>query len=243
MSGTERTVGRLVEVWRYPVKAMAGQRLERAEISWQGIAGDRRWAFVQTDLARSNFPWLTIRDRSELVRYRPALAEPDRPNDSDTVVHTPGGERFDVADPALAASLGTDVRVIKQARGTFDSSPLSLISAQSVAALADAVGRDLDVRRFRPNLFVETTGPDAAAFAEDAWIGSTLRIGPTLRVRVDRVNERCVVTTVDPDTAQRDHRVLKTLADRRENRIGVYASTVTPGPVVPGDEIVLEGPA
>jgi hypothetical protein len=66
---------------------------------------------------RSGFPWLTIRERPEMARYRPFFAEPDRPHASPTLVRTPSGGELDVAAPALAARFGPGVRVIKQDRG------------------------------------------------------------------------------------------------------------------------------
>ena len=106
-------VGRIATLWRYPVKSMAAEELDSAEVSWHGLAGDRRWAFIRDGQVRSGFPWLTIRERPELAHYRPRFAEPDRPNASLTLVRTPSGGELDVADPALAAEFGSGVRVIK----------------------------------------------------------------------------------------------------------------------------------
>src|SRR5262245_65923646 len=72
-------IGRVAGLWRYPVKSMAAERLEDVEVSWHGLAGDRRWAFIRDGQVRSGFPWLTIRERPEMARYRPRFAEPDRP--------------------------------------------------------------------------------------------------------------------------------------------------------------------
>src|SRR5262252_3140190 len=128
-------VGRVVALWRYPVKSMAAERLDGVEVSWHGLAGDRRWAFIRAGQVRSGFPWLTIREHAELARYRPRFAEPDRPAASATLVRTPSGDTLDVADAALAAELGPGVRVIKQDRGIFDTMPLSLLTTQSLAGL------------------------------------------------------------------------------------------------------------
>ena len=128
-------VGRVAGLWRYPVKSMAGEELDGVEVSWHGLAGDRRWAFIRDGQARSGFPWLTIRERPELARYRPRFEDPGRPDASTTLVRTPGGGELDVAGPALAAELGPGVRVIKQNRGVFDTFPLSLLTVQSLAGL------------------------------------------------------------------------------------------------------------
>src|ERR671937_923499 len=110
-------VARVVALWRYPVKSMAAEALDSAEVSWHGLAGDRRWAFIRDGQVRSGFPWLTIREQPGLSQYRPFFTEPDRPNASPTLVRTPSGGELDVADRALAAEFGPGVRVIKQDRG------------------------------------------------------------------------------------------------------------------------------
>jgi uncharacterized protein len=229
-------VGRVAALWRYPVKSMAAEALDGVEVSWHGLAGDRRWAFIRDGQVRSGFPWLTIRERPELAHYQPRFAEPDRPDASVTLVRTPSGGELDVADPALAAELGPGVRLIKQNRGVFDTMPLSLLTTQSLAGLGRLAGTDLAAGRFRPNLLVEASGRD---FPEDAWVGRALRIGG-LRMRVDQRDKRCVMVTIDPVTLDRDPAILRAIARERDARLGVYGSTVEPGRVAVGDPVELE---
>jgi len=171
-----------------------------------------------------------------MARYVPSFVDPSRPDASRTVVRTPSGAELDVIDPALAAELGEGVRVIKQDRGVFDAMPLSLVSTQSIAALGERVGRELDPLRFRPNLLIEASEP----FEEETWVGSVLRVGG-MAMRVDRQDERCVIVNVDPVTSERDPAVLRTIAKERQACTGVYGSIVTPGRVASGDPVVLEG--
>ena len=229
-------LGRVAALWRYPVKSMAAESLQEVEVSWHGLAGDRRWAFVQEDLVRSGFPWLTIRERAEMWRYTPSFADPQRPDASRTLVRTPAGEELEVADPALAASLGGGVRLIKQNRGVFDTMPLSLITTTSIAAIGAEVGAELVPERFRPNLLIEPTAD--APFQEDDWVGSVLRIG-AMRMRVDQRDSRCVLVNVDPASGVRDASVLRTIARERESCLGVYGTTVEPGRVAVGDAVLL----
>ncbi|MCB1163253.1 MAG: MOSC domain-containing protein [Candidatus Latescibacteria bacterium] len=233
---TMNTLGRVVGLWRYPIKSMAAEPLQEVELSWQGLAGDRRWAFVRGGMEKSNFPWLTIRQLPELWHYRPRFLEPGKPESSATHVHTPDGRELDVTDPALAAELGHDARVIRQNRGAFDVFPVSVISTQTVASLGAALGTNLDVLRFRPNLLIEATGD--AAHPEDDWVGATLRIGDA-EIRVDKRDGRCVVITVDPATGAPDPAILRAVAQTREGCLGVYGSTVRPGRVALGDAVVL----
>ncbi len=221
-------VGRLREIWRYPVKSMAGELLPRADVSWQGLAGDRRWAFIRPGIPRSGFSWLTIRQQPRMWHYHPASPTPPIP-----IARRRSCARRTAASSTspthgLAAELGDDLRVIKQDRGIFDSLPLSLITTRSIAdleALLELGAGELDPRRFRPNLLVEPYGADP--FPEDGWLGAVLRIG-SLRMRVDRQDPRCVVITVDPDRLDSTPAVLRTVVQQRGTFLGVYGSTVTP---------------
>ena len=82
-------VGRVVALWRYPVKSMAAEPLETGDVAWHGFAGDRRWAFIRGGVERSGFPWLTIRERPELRHYRPSFSDPERVAASSVLVRTP----------------------------------------------------------------------------------------------------------------------------------------------------------
>lgn len=237
MSEFSRIVGHVAALWRYPVKSMGAEALVEADVSWNGLAGDRRWAFVRDGVVRSGFPWLTLRQRPDLSLYRPWLVEPDVPDTSRTMVRTPAGDDFDVADPGLAAELGDGVRVIKQDRGVFDTMPLSLITTQTLASLEALTGSGLDALRFRPNLLIEASTDDA--FPEDAWAGCVLRIG-RLQMRVDARDKRCVVVNIDPVTTQRNPAVLRAITAARQACSGVYGSTIQPGRVAVGDPVIVE---
>ena len=230
-----RPVGRVVGLWRYPVKSMAAEPLPEVDVSWHGFAGDRRWAFIRDGVPQSGFPWLTLRERPDMSRYLPSFVDPTQPDKSSTIVRTPAAAVHDVTDPALAAELWPEgAHVIKHNRGIFDTFPLSLITTQTIARLSEMVGAQLDVKRFRPNILVEAA--DAVPFQEDDWVGCILQIG-TLAMRVDKRDGRCVVITIDPVTSERNPTILRTVARDRQGCLGVYGSTVTPGRVAVGDEV------
>lgn len=230
-------VGKIVGLWRYPVKSMAGEALVEAEVGWHGLAGDRRWAFIRPGVERSGFPWLTQRQHEQMRRFTPSFADPQRPDRSPTTVRTPEGAQFDVTDPALAAVLGDGVRIIKQDVGIFDSLPLSLISTQTLNGIEQLVDRPMEPERFRPNFLVETD--DAQRFPEDGWVGRSLRIG-TMRMQVNRRDPRCVIVTIDPATGRREAGILRQIARRRAGAAGVYGSVEIPGRVVLGDAVTLD---
>jgi len=234
----DHQVGRVVGLWRYPVKSMGAEALANVDVSWHGLAGDRRWAFIRSGLTQSGFSWLTLRERGDMSHYQPSFVEPDLPDKSATVVRTPSGNVFDIADPALGEELSPGgLRVIKQDRGIFDTFPLSLITTQTIARLSEMVGAPLEVQRFRPNILVEAT--DGMPFSEDAWVGCVLRIGG-MRMRVDKRDGRCAVITVDPVTTERNPSILRTVAQDRQGCLGVYGSTVEPGRVAMNDPVLIE---
>ena len=231
-----REIGRVARLYRYPVKSMSGESLDSVHVGWNGLAGDRRWAFVRGGLVRSGFPWLTIRECPEMWHYQPRFADESDPEKSTMLVRTPDGEELEVIDPALAKRLGHDSYVIKQGRGVFDDMPLSLITAQTIAALGSTVGITMEPRRFRPNLVIEShDGGDAP---ENDWIGEVLRLGE-MEMRIDQRDKRCVMINVDPETTAKNHEVLRTVARERDSCLGVYGSTVKPGRVAIGDTVSI----
>jgi uncharacterized protein len=221
------------------VKSMAAEELRDVEVSWAGLAGDRRWAFIRPGQERSGFPWLTMREHPELAHYQPHCQPHCQPHSQEpqtVIVRTPAGRELDAADPELAAELGPGVRVIKQNRGVFDTMPLSLLTTQSLASLEKMTGTALTAARFRPNLLLDAPGPD---FPEDAWLGRILKIGG-LRMRVDKRDQRCVIVTIDPVTLDRNRAILSAIAKERGNQFGVYGTPVEPGRITLGDPVELE---
>jgi uncharacterized protein len=237
-SQTELTVGRVVGLWRYPVKSMCGEKLAECEVGWHGFAGDRRWAFVRNGMDQSGFPWLTLRERENMNHYRPTFLDASVPDQSRTLVRTPSGETFDIADPLLAQELcASGARVIRQDRGIFDTFPLSLISTQTIQWLGKEVGVELDLLRFRPNIVVEAIG--CAPFQEDDWVGAILRVGG-MRLRVDKRDGRCAVITIDPTTTERNPSILRKVAAERQGCLGAYGTTVQPGRVSLHDCVIID---
>ncbi|MBL4684525.1 MAG: MOSC domain-containing protein [Nannocystaceae bacterium] len=230
-------VARVAGLWRFPVKSLAGEALESAEVAWHGVLGDRRWALVRGDVRGSGFPWLTLRQRPDLGRYHPSFVEPDQPDKSRVVVRTPAGATLDILDPAFAVEFGEQVFAMKQDRGVFDVMPLSVLTTGSVAWLSDALGRVVEPERFRPNIILTAlAGP---ACVEDTWVGRTLTIG-TLQIRIDQRDARCAVVNIAPGDGVRDPSVLRVIAQSRQGCLGVYGSVVRPGRLQVGDTAWLD---
>jgi uncharacterized protein len=244
MTRDRTQVGVVKEIFRYPVKSMRGESLSETKLGWHGLAGDRRYAFVQSDEAVGGFPWLTPREAPQLVRYVASLDMPSNPAGSPVNVTTPAGRVLRVESPELlyelAAESGRRLHLMKLYSGVFDAMDVSIISTSTVADIGKGAGVELDVRRFRPNLVVEPC--DSRPYPEDRWLGELLVFGDrgdSARLHANRKTVRCQVVNVSPDTAEADERVMKQIVTTRKNQAGIYGTTIFPGTVKAGDPIWL----
>ncbi|MGZ8337621.1 MAG: MOSC domain-containing protein [Allosphingosinicella sp.] len=233
------TVGRVVELNRFPVKSMAADPVSAVEVDWQGIEGDRQYAFYLTD-DPSRFPWLTARQVPELVRFTPRYRDPADPRMSPVDVRGPEGEWGDLRDPALLARLsgeaGRALALLQLGRGTHDAMPISIATTATYAELDAGHGAPVDRRRFRTNILVESDVP------ERAWAGRRLGFGgweDSAELLTTDGIPRCAFITIDPDNGTRDPKILRTVAQKFDNRIGLYATARRPGQIRVGDQVVL----
>lgn len=232
----DEIIGHVTALARFPVKSMAGEPLESAEIDWQGVEGDRQYAFHQT-ANPTRFPWFTGRDLPEMVLHRARFADPGNPRGSPVEVAAPDGWQGPVGDPALAERLahagGKPVALIQLGIGAYDAMPVSIASSAGHALVEAAHGSALDPRRFRINVTIESDTPDRE------WCGARLAFGEAdgAELLVAAPIARCAMITIDPDTGERDPSVLRTVAQRFENHYGVYASVARKGLVRLGDPV------
>jgi uncharacterized protein len=215
---------------------MAAEALTSAHVSWAGLAGDRRWAFVRPDSGHSGFPWHTIRENPAMSDYVPRLLDPERPDRSKIRVRTPGRRIYDLTDPCLADELGARLRVMRLDRGLFDELPVSVITTATVSALCELAGLPGRELRFRPNFVISPVS--GAPFAEDEWVGCALHIGDAI-VRIDQRDSRCMIVNVDPDTGQPDSPMLKIIGRHNHACAGVYGTVARPGLVKVGDLVTM----
>jgi len=234
-------VGTVAGLSRFPVKSMAGERPAEVELRWPGIHGDRQYGFCRAR-DRTRFPWLSARDLPGLVLYRPAFRAPDDPRRSPVDVAAPSGGRLPLDAPDLAARLseevGEEVRLMQVGRGIYDAMPVSLATTASLSAVDAAHGAALDVRRFRLNIVVESRCADVA------WRSGRLAFGERddgAQLLVNDAIPRCALIAIDPDTAERDPSVVRTVARAFGNRVGVYCATAKPGVIRVGDRVRLLG--
>jgi uncharacterized protein YcbX len=234
-------VGHVVAHYRYPVKSMRGEAIQQARAWLHGLEGDRRYAFVR-EHDRSGFPWLTGRQVPQMLRYVPFFVAPDDPLRSPVCVRTPDGRELEVESAELLAELAEQadggIYLMHLGRGTMDGAPLSLISTGTVRAIGEAAGREIEPRRFRMNVIVETTRGVPAE--EDGWLGSTLVFGDradSLRVDAKERDERCMMINLDPDMAVQQPTVLRAVVQTRESCAGIYTWPTTSGTIQVGDAV------
>ena len=118
-----------------------------------------------------------------------------------------------------------------------DCRPVSLFSIQTVRQLGDEIGTTLDKRRFRANVYLDLGS--APGFAEDGFVGRTLRLGTKVAVAVLERDPRCKMITIDPDTAEPSGAILRTVSRAHDGMAGVYGAVLVEGTVRPGDDVEL----
>ena len=235
-------IGQVEAIFRYPVKSMAGERLESAGLGWHGLDGDRRLAFRRVD-NRSGMPWLTASKLPALLLFAPQredVAQEGIP----THVRTPDGEVMSVFGDRLVAEvgrrLGAPVEMMQLRHGIFDEASLSLIALDTVSEIGRLAGRNLDVRRFRPNVVVRSMR--SVPFQEDEWVGGVLSFGEgddAPAIAVTMRDERCSMVNLDPQSASPAPEVMKAIVAANQNYAGIYGTVTRIGRLVVGQKIFL----
>ena len=285
---TETKAGPVQQIWRYPVKSMAGEQRPEALVTEYGLLGDRGWAvrderrggirgakkirnLMQCGAAYADEPSLqqrvppvqiTLPDGSRVrsdasdvsERLSDALQHPvtlwplqpasDRDHyrrgaaDHDDVVEELRdifGRREDEPLPDLSV-FPPEIIEFESPPGTyFDAYPVHLITTTSLRTIARLGGREhVDVRRFRPNIVVDT--PDADGFPENDWVGRSLRLGDTV-LDVVTACPRCVMVTLPQQELPVDRQLLRTVVRDAGQNVGVYARVRAAGTLHVGDEV------
>jgi uncharacterized protein YcbX len=258
-------VGQVESLWRYPVKSMRGEELEEAFVGFAGVYGDRLFAFKSSGRP-AGFPYLTGREQREMLLYRPRFRHPDKaakplnldeaealapglsplfgdPAGLAVEVETPSGEVLAVDDPTLIRMLaermgdGHTLALLRSERALTDCRPVSLFSIQTARQLGDEIGIPLDKRRFRANVYLDLGS--AAGFAEDAFVGQSVRLGSKVVIAILERDSRCKMITIDPDTLEPNGAVLRSVSRAHDGMAGVYGAVLVEGMVHRGDKIEL----
>jgi len=279
-----RQIGTVKELFRYPVKSMLGERLERLEIGERGVIGDRAWALRES----ANGKIVSAKKFAHMLDLRAAYEAPPRENEPAPIrINLPDGRTLHAADAdaseLLSAELGREVAIERMEagqhtragidpgaifgdvpiesvmpqlnaatmpdsfslmRGTFfDSATMHVLATGTLAHMRALVGdgAQLDARRFRPNIVVDT-GTEANGFVEDEWIGKTLEVGDEaagVKIIAMEPALRCVMTTHRQEDLARDLRIIRAAAQFHKAKVGVFAAIGAVGIVHVGDPVFL----
>jgi uncharacterized protein len=122
----------------------------------------------------------------------------------------------------------------------FDSATIHVLATGTMDHMRSLVGEgaQLDSRRFRPNIVVDT-GTGAGGFVEDEWIERTLEVGNRVRIVAIKPALRCVMTTHRQEDLARDLRIIRAAAQFHKATVGVFASIGAAGVVSVGDPVFL----
>lgn len=240
----------LAQIWRHPIKGIGAERLEHVGLhADRPLPWDRAWAVLEEGgeategwrpcrnfLRGAKGPSLmavTARVEGDSV----VLSHPERPD----LRITPGEDGaaralFDWLRPIYPADRRPPAALVRApAMGMSDANfaSVSVLNRASLRALSQKLGRDLDPRRFRGNLWLEGLAP----WEEFDLVGKRLRIGPAELDVIERIG-RCRATEANPETGRRDAATLAALEDGwGHTAFGVYAMVRRGGRVAVGDPV------
>jgi len=247
-------IGTVKQIWRFAVKSMAGEQLDACTVGMRGIPGDRGWAVMDETAGGlatgSRFPLLMQCS----ARYREApvngfiphveMKFPDGVEIGSDLVDVNARLTELLRKPVSLSQLAGDSSEqsaiqLNSARGTyFDVAPIHVLTSASLAEMKRLhPAADWDVRRFRPNFFVETDA-GIAGLVDAEWGGRTLRIGE-VELLCEIPCERCAMTIQAQTELPKDESIFRTIVREANTNLGAYASVVRAGEVRTGDIVEL----
>ena len=285
-----KQVGKIKEIWRFPVKSMQGDVIDSCEVSTQGVTGDRVWAM--RDEARSEIQWGKKYPQLMLckARYR---SEPGAGDFAPVDITFPDGEILGSDDDRVHAKLSQliegratlqhlqppdNVAFYKRYKeseeqfvhditeafarepgepmpdladfpevivdhvsvpGTFfDNEELHMITTASITHMQSLnPNANWDIRRFRPNFFIETT-KDLSGLAENEWVGKRISIGE-VEMEISAPTPRCGMTVRPQDDIEYDKTILRSIVKEANQCLGVGAHCKKSGRIQRGDAVCI----
>ena len=206
------------ELWRYPVKSMAGERRREGTLTLAGFPDDRKVLVIG-----ANGKVITSRTHHRLLGLKATLG-------ADGVLLI-SGHRWDSAEALrlVREAVGPGAGVAYyEGVGRFDVLPLLVATDGAIAHM------NFDGRRLRPNIVIG----GVEDLDEMSWPGRRLRVGGAV-IEASQLRGRCVMTTYDPDTLQQDRSVLKRIVDELDGRMALDCAVVEAGFVREGDPVAL----
>jgi uncharacterized protein YcbX len=209
---------RVDQIWRYPVKSMAGERLERAELLATGIPGDRELYVID-----GHGRILSARSKPRLLAHQATISA-----DGDVLVDGVPWYAPEV-EAAVREAAGDDAQLVPASGPErFDILPLLVATDGAIADFG------YDLRRLRPNIVIS----GVEGLAEREWEGGLLAVGDAVIALAD-LRGRCIMTTWDPDTQEQDIEVFQRIRARFGGRLALNAWAGREGWIAVGDEVSL----
>ena len=242
-----------------PVKSLSLSEVGSVHVGSQGIENDRRFLVLDSDgkvVTQRQIGKLTqvkseySVDSDELMLTFPdggvVTGQPSPVREIATMLwgRVVAGSMIDGEwAEALSSYCGTDLALMKtkDVGACFDEYPVSVLSQASIDYLTGVTGgaQSFRVERFRPTFLIDGCG----AHEEDTWLGRGLSIGDQLQVRLVSPDPRCAITTLDPETGERDFDTLRLILSYRPSPraayFGTYGIVEVPGTVRSGDEVAV----
>lgn len=242
---------RVAGLWRHPIKSHGAESLNRVEVTeGRSLPFDRLWAVAHDAAKLPDSGWapcqnfsrgakapglMAITARVEETTARVSLSHPHL-GEIDIDPDTEGPKLIEWAGKLIPEGRAQSARVVRAETQAWTDTPfpsISLASLASLDALSERLGRPLDPRRFRINVWIDGALP----FAEFDWVGHEIEVG-SARFRVEEPITRCLATTANPDTGERDADTLGALEAGWGHRdLGVYLTALTSGVIATGDEV------
>jgi uncharacterized protein len=240
------SVGRIKEIWRYPVSSLGGERLTKADLTGSGLAGDRQYALI--DLA-SGLPAVPEKDR----RWRKALHLTAKSTAGKfPAIYFPEDRCHALNDPLLNEALSdyfgfhTGVATYDPGESQFNFpltqyrhhlAPVHLLTTSSLDQLAKLLQVEtVDSRRFRPTALIELS--QDSGFAENKWTGRRLQLGATELI-VREETTRCGMILISQPGLDEDPEILRTILRHNKRNLGTYCSVERTGTIQVGDELFI----
>jgi uncharacterized protein YcbX len=269
----QKSIGKVVSIWRYPVKSMIGEELNSSYVTERGHLGDRVYALIDQQTgkvasAKNPGKWGKLFDFRAAFIDSPQTAENIPPV---RITLPDGGQIFSnhgEIDRTLSKVLGREVSIMNASlekpsyeeywpdieglaqRETvtdeampphtfFDIAVIHLLTTSTIDRLRELYpeGR-FEVRRFRPNIVVESEASEEKDFIENSWVNMKLRIGEEIVLKVIGPCTRCVMITLPQGDLPKDLGILRTVAKYNQVHAGVYASVHRGGTIHRGDNIL-----
>lgn len=238
-------IGHIKEIVRHPVKSFYGESIKETKIMEYGLYGDRSHAFLD-ETRKGKF--LTITQFPEMTRYKAKFVGEELMEEYPKVeIITPEGKVINWGDKELIKEIEHKSKrkvslvtytPLHVPLGAIEEEHIQLVTDASLDKLKEIWGKtEVDSRRFRPNLLISLK--EKIPFIEEEWFDKRIKIGKEVEIQLKRHCERCMIITVNPNNAEQDSTLLKTIVKERNNHFGIYASVLKTGKIHIGDEVLL----